>query len=304
MYLSSITGNVLNKFNNQKINILYEPQYNLFDVLISQCDLRIFCSKNSRFKNLENSNTTMFDNNQFDLFNYNVGITNNILAYSTNRKFSQLHLNSIIFTHSFKPNSLKKEDLLLLNNNLNKDKKVFFTKEALESWRLDNNAVYSYGIPLDKFFDEKNVRQNKVLLIDIENSPHTATLCQYLKNHNIEIDILTTLDFNVNSLRAMFNQYSVCIDLNEYNIINLLVAICCGCNAITYSTNMIMNNFSDTPNLFTARTVQDLIQTINSALNSPVMDHTKYFEENYSFEEFKNNTTNLILEANNRAYTI
>jgi hypothetical protein len=304
MYLSTITGNILNKFNNQPINILYEPQRNLFDVLLSECEINLFSSKGYNFLGLKNSHLTLLEGSQSDLFNYNVGMTNNIIGYSTQKKFAAMHLNSIIFTHSYKPQQIKKEDMVLLDQNLAREMKVFFANDVAESWRLNNRLVYNYGIPLDKFYQEQNVRDNRVLLLNLEQSPNIEPLAQFLHSHNIQVDILTELHFDVDILRELFNKYAVCVDLGDHNIVNLLTAIACGCKGVTYATPMIMNNYASVPNIYTARTVQDLITSIKQALESSLVEYKNYFESHFPFETFKQNTINLINKANNEAYII
>jgi hypothetical protein len=305
MYLSKITGNILNKFNNQPINILYEPQRSLFDLLLSESGFRLFSPKTYNFLGLKESNMTLVDNNQEHLFNYNLGITNNIIGYSTHKRFAVEHLNAIIFTHSYKPQQIKKEDVVLLDQNLRRDTKVFFSQDVADSWRLNNRVVYNYGVPTNKLYPEKKVRSNKVLLLNFEKSPNIEPLAQFLHSQGLEIDILTEIHFDIDLIRDLFNQYSVCIDLGEHNIINLLCAVACGCKVITYATPMIINNYTNTPNLYMARTVQDLISVAKQALISPLTEtYTTHLELNYNFEKFKNHTSNLINQSNNEAYII
>jgi len=99
MYLSKITGNILNKFNQQIINILYQPQRNLFDLLLSECGFNLFIDKGYKYTQTGKSKIRQVTEEESDLFNYNVGISNNIVGYSNQKIFSALHLNSLIFTH-------------------------------------------------------------------------------------------------------------------------------------------------------------------------------------------------------------
>lgn len=305
MYLNQITGNILNKFNNQPINVVYEPQRNLFDVLLAECGIRLFSPKGYNFEGLGASNLSMLDNTQFDLFNYNVGISNNIIDYSSNKKFIPMHLNSIIFTHSYSPQQIKKEDLLLLDQNFTRETKVFFSANAAKSWRFTaNNIVYNYGIPTNLLFKENNVRNNRILLLNFEKSSNIQSLAQFLVQHNIQVDIVENIHFDIQILRELFNKYDVCIDLGDHNIINLLVAISCGCKAITYNTDMVQNDYSSVPNLYAAKTVQDLINVIKQATIAPLNKYEEYIKTNYCFDKFKRTTLNLINQANNEAFII
>lgn len=304
MYLSQITGNILNKFNNQPINVWYEPQSNMFDVLLSECGIRLFSTNNYKFGGLKESNLTLVNNMQQSLFNYNVGLTNSILKYSSNKYFSSMHLNSIICTHSYKPEQIKKEDLVLLNNNLSRELKIFFSEDVASSWKMNNRVVFPYGIPTDVFYDEKNVRNKRILLLNLENLPNIEPLAQFLGNHEIEVDILTELNFDTAALRKLFNQYSVCVDLADHNIVNLLTAIACGCKCVTYATRMIIDNYSNTPNLYVARTVEDLILSIKQALSLNVIDSKEHMQTNHPFGVFKQNMLNIIEKNNSEVFLI
>lgn len=303
MYLSKITGNILNKFNQQNINILYDPQYNLFDILLAECGLNLFVEKNDRFVNLESSCLTMLDDNHMDLFNYNVGISNNIVLYSQQKKYDILHLNTIIFTHSCKPQQIKKEDVLLLRNSLKKQTKVFFDINSQSSWKVGDSAVIRYGIPQDKFYSENDGdRSNRVLMFNCDRNPSMPALAQFLEKNNILVDIVKDISCDADILRSLLNQYDVCIDLADHNISNLLVAIACGCKGISYATPMIMENYSNTPNLYTAATVQDLILCINRALESKKVSHIDYFKKHHCFNKFRDSINTLVIDNNNRAF--
>lgn len=304
MYLSSITANVLNKFNNQRINILYEPQYNLFDVLLAECGLNLFIPKSDRFVNLSSSNFTALNEDQYALFNYNVGITNNIIGYSNQKKYDALHLNTVIFTHSYKPPAIKKEDLVLLNNSVKNTDKVFFETGSRDSWKLNNSILINYGIPLDKFYSTNTDRSDRVLMLNFDRNPNIPTLIEFLEKHNIGVDIVQEISGDVDLLTELFNKYKVCIDLSDYNISNLLVCIACGCKAITYSTPMIMENYSNTPNLYTATTIQDLMSAIEKAMVAETIDYVEFYEKQYNFVEFANKINNIITHSNNRAFIL
>jgi len=304
MYLSATTANILQKFNSQPINILYEPQRNLFDVSLASCGLNLFIDQRYNPLGIQDSTVRLLNDVYFDLYNYNVGISNNIVGYSTQKRFSSLHLNTLIFTHSDRPQQIKKEDAVLLDQNLRREYKIFFSQSIANSWRFNNNVqVYNYGINKE-FYDEKNERNNRVLLLNMEKSPHVESLAQFLHTHGIETDIVADIHFDIDILRTLFNKYSVCVEFNEYNIINLLTAIACGCKCITYATPMIVENYQNTPNLYFAKTVQDLISSIKEVKNTPIREYQKYIETEYSFDNFKTRIVNTIEKANNEAFII
>jgi hypothetical protein len=307
MYLSTITGNVINKFNNQKINVLYEPQRNFFDIILAQCGFTLFFDKQYGFFETVKNNIVLLDNSTIGLNNYNVGITNNIIGYTSNKFFSSQHLNTLIFTHSYRPGKIKKEDLLLMSNNLSREKKVFFSQDVSDSWNMFNNKVIiKYGIPTDILYSSRPTeeRTEDVLILNFENSQNAESLAGVLESNGIKINLIKDLTGDLNAIRELLNRYKVVIDFNEHNIINILCAISCGCSAVTYMGDMLSNNYINTPNLFSARSVQDLISSTKQALSHRVTISTEYIHENYSFDTFKDNISKLIIAANNEAFVL
>jgi hypothetical protein len=305
MYLSQITGNILQKFNNQPINIIYEPQHNLFDILVSELlDYNYYTNRFEHWRNIVDKTIYTITEETSSLFNYNLGITSNILQYASSKRFSALHLNAIIFTHSYRPQSIKKEDLVLLNNNLTREKKVFFTPESAKSWRLANSSAISYGIPTNKLYNEHQDRIDRVLILDVNKSPNIQALSSFMEKHGVHADIVTDMDFNLDNMRGLFNKYKVCVEFYEHNISNLLAAISCGCYGVTYATQMIAQDFGHTPNLYTARSVEDLINAIKELLNTANKQDntTDHFDKYHNFDKFKSNMSNLIEQANNEAF--
>lgn len=307
MYLSKITGNILNKFNNQKINVLYQPQRNMFDLLLSECGIRLYIDKRYEYTQTKQSNIVQVTDDESNLFNYNVGITNNIIGYSSQKIFTQLHLNSIIFTHSYKPKQVKKEDLVLINNNLTKEKKIFFSQDVSDSWDLiSNKIVIKYGIPTDKFYIDNNdsLSKNNILLLNFEKQPAMENFAAILIENGLTVDIVEEMNCNIDLVRDLFNKYKIVIDFNEHNITNLLCAVSCGCHAITYMTEMTVNNYSDTPNIYLARSIKDIIDICKVCLPKQPDPAQQYIEKNFPFNTFKDKITNMVHQANNEVFVI
>lgn len=305
MYLTQPISNILQKFNNQTINIYYEPYHNMIDVMLGLCELNLYCfDKDLIDKDIgPNLDLSFCHSHQIDLFNYNMAISNNILSYASNQKFLSAHLNTIIFVANNKPAQLKKEDLLLMDNNLSKVTKVFFDKKQAESWKFKNYELVNYGIPLDKFnvtsqYDERN---KKVLLLNFNGSNNDGIriLSQILQNNNIPFDIINQLPYNTEQIRQMFNQYAICVELNERNISNVLVSIACGCIGLSYDANDLGVSYHAVPNLYFGKTIYDIANGVISLLSDQKpQDHTDYFENNFSFPSFKESMKNLTHNLN------
>jgi len=308
MYLSSITANILNKFNNQNINVLYEPQRNLFDIFLAECGYTLYFDSKFGIQSINKTNMVGINDIQMNLFNYNVGITNNIINYASNKVFSNLHLNAIIFTHSYRPKGIKKEDLLLMSNNLSKEQKVFFSQDAADSWNfLSNKTVIKYGIPLDMLSSETPFtdRNDKILLLNFESTGQAESIANLIESNGLKVDLIKDITGDINAVRELFNRYKVVIDFNDHNVVNLLAAVSCGCKCIAYMSDMIVQDYSSVPNLFMAKSVQDLISISKNCISdSKIIEPKSYIEENYNFNTFKTNIKTIVEKSNNEAFIL
>lgn len=305
MYLTQPIGNILQKFNNQTINIYYEPYYNMIDIMLGLCDLNLYAfEKDLIEKNIGTSLGLSFCRpNQIDLFHYNMAIANNILSYASNQKFLPSHLNTIIFVANNKPSQLKKEDLLLMDNNLSKVTKVFFDQQQAESWKFKDYKLLNYGIALDHFYitNEHSNRNKKALLLNFNgiNNDGIRILSQILQNNNIKFDVINELPYNTEQIREIFNQYAVCVELNERNLSNVLVSIACGCMGLSYDANDLGQSYKAVPNLYFGKTIYDIANGIISLLNEhQPQDCREYLKEKFDFVSFKENITNLVQNLN------
>lgn len=305
MYLTQPIGNILQKFNNQTINIYYEPYYNMIDIMLGLCDLNLYAfEKDLIEKNIGTSlGLSFFRPNQIDLFHYNMAIANNILSYASNQKFLPSHLNTIIFVANNKPSQLKKEDLLLMDNNLSKVTKVFFDQQQAESWKFKDYKLLNYGIALDHFYitNEHSNRNKKALLLNFNgiNNDGIRILSQILQNNNIKFDVINELPYNTEQIREIFNQYAVCVELNERNLSNVLVSIACGCMGLSYDANDLGQSYKAVPNLYFGKTIYDIANGIISLLNEhQPQDCREYLKEKFDFVSFKENITNLVQNLN------
>lgn len=285
-------GNILNKYNNQDINILYHPQNNLFDILISQLPFNFFVmSENgSGFSD----NISIIHPNDTNLYQFNLCMTNNIVGHSQDKRFARLGLNSIAFTHSEKPNQIKKEDLYLLNQNTKNIDKVFFSTYAKNTWKfIDKSHNINYGIPKNIFYIKNDtVRENKLLILNFERR-NMDIISDILNKNNIPFDIATNVTKDIGDV---FNKYSVCLEMNEHNIINLICANACGCYGISPNTPMLVSDFSNL-NIKLLNSIELIIQEIKNILDNPITIDND-ITENYDFEVFKQYMSNLITNTN------
>lgn len=305
MYLSQSIGNIAQKFNNQNTNIIYELSNNLFDLHIGLCDQHTYCVDDKLKISDENINLCCIQPNQTDLINFSCALSNNVLGYASNMKYVPLHINVGIFIHNKKPIQIKKEDLLLIENNLNKTKKVFFSKAIADSWRFKDVDIVRYGINRSHFYETNSVddRSNKILLI-AHNDQNLNIIKQILLSNKIEFDMFDMSSINITKTRDTLNKYKICVDFSE-NIINLITAISCGCIGIAHNANNLQDSFNGIPNLYFGDSISDIIQTIsNVQKNYHRLNITDYFESNFNFDTFATNITKIINYLNRETFYI
>jgi len=295
MYLSQSIGNIVQKFNNQQTNIIYDLSGTIFDLHIGLCRESLYCIDDKLLINDQNMRLSCIRSDQIDLMNFTSALNNNILGYASNMKYIPFHLNVGIFTHNNKPIQIKKEDLLLINNNLTRTKRIFFSKTIADSWKLPDAEIIQYGVDRSSFYETNPVenRTNKILLIS-HQSQNLNIIKQILLNNQIEFDVLDTIPFDVAEVRETLNRHKICIDFSE-NITNLITAISCGCVGISHNTNNLKDSFISTPNLYFGDSISDIIQITKSLQQTYVRSDIKnYFESHFNFNTFRDNITRII----------
>lgn len=305
MHLGFATGNVLQKFVPSVYNIIYYPQNNLFDYLITALEYNYYILGDNT-TGIDLPNTIDLPNDRISLYNYNVSITNNIIGYTTNN-IKHFHINSLIFTHSNKPVNIKKEDSLLMSQRLPREHKIFFTETARNSWRLENNVhVYKYGIP-DNFSIQKNIKERKeILILNTENTQYAKHIYKILSQAGINTDIIARFPADIAGINSLFNEYKICIDLAEHNIINLLCAIASGCKGLTLKQSSVPDEYSSVNGLVFINSIDDLLKTVTRVLSQIENDNdnSNDIKQQFSFEQFRQNTNEIIHKANNEAFIL
>lgn len=310
MYLTQPIGNVLQKFNQQTTNIIYEPHHNMIDILLGLCELNLYTFDNAiKYNNIPvNISLSILRPDQLDLLHFNLAMSNNVLSYASHPKFIPGHLNTLVCISHKKPAQLKKEDLLLMDRNLHRVKKLFFSQDQADSWKFQNTQTIEYGIPLEHFYaEESSERSNKVLLLNFNktNTEAIRIVAQILGNNNISFDVIETLPYNTHLIRETFNKYAVCVELNEKNISNALVAVACGCSCVVHNANEIRDTYGSVPNLYFGDNIQTIANQVVELSTQPKSNHYKdYYQEHFNFDKFRTSVTSTISQLNSETFYI
>lgn len=303
MYLNFVTGNVLQKFCSGAKNIIFYPQNNLFDHSLFELANNYYIFNDNKIS-YNIPNVIDLPKSYISLYNYNLSITSNIIGYSTSN-IKKFHVNSIICTHSYRPHFIKKEDASILENNLSNEYKVFFTQGSCESWNIRNKSmVVRYGIPT-KFLVKNTDRPKDILILNFDKAIHNEQLTQVLRSNKYTCDTLDSCQISTEKLNDIFNEYKICIDLAEHNIINLICAVAAGCQTITLKTQMLAEEYSDISGLHLVDSPSDILLSIPSLLNNAdANNNSNQIIQSFNYDTFAQSINSLIEQTNKEAFLL
>jgi len=307
MYLSFVTGNILQKIAEDTYNIIYYPQNNIIDHCISAIDKHKYYMFGSNRLNYKIDNMIDLPDQHLSLYNYNLCITNRLLSYTTNPSIKQFHLNTIILTHSHRPPNIKKEDAVLMNQRLKKEIKVFFSEGAKNSWRLDNSIVVKYGIP--RIFQCVNdvSKRKDVLILNYDNLPHAQQIQAALINKNYSCDTMNSCRMPMEEINSTMNNYKVCIDLAEHNILNLLCGVASGCTGISIKPPTTSEEYSNINGLTFISNIEEILPALSQVLDigdEERKNNSDSILNEFDFTNFSTIMSNIIQKANREAFIL
>lgn len=307
MYLSFVTGNILQKITEDTYNIIYYPQNNIIDHCISAIDKHRYYMFGANKIDFQIENMIDLPDSHLSLYNYNLCITNRILNYINNSTVKQFHLNTIILTHSHKPQNIKKEDTLLMSQRLQKEIKVFFSESAKDSWRLDNSIVLKYGVPSVFNVANDTSKRKDVLILNYENLPHAQQIQAALINKNYSCDIMTSCRMPIENINNMLNNYKACIDLAEHNIFNLLCGVASGCTGLSIRSPTTSEEYLNINGLTFLNSVEEIFPVLSQVLDIGDEERKNSSDDilkKFDFNNFSSKMSNIIQKANREAFTL
>lgn len=287
MHLSFINANILHQLLEEKVNIVYNPINRIFDDILYLIDFNFFVFGDYM---PTSSNCIALSSNYIDLYNYDIALFNGIVNGSQQTVSKTLHINTMIFEHDPKPNNLKKEDILILNNKTKRIKKIFFNQQYMNTWNQDNSICLSYGVPTEIFkYVLSYVDRQDVLIYG--NPILSQQIYNHLNNTNKTCAILDYSQLKLEQLNKKLNNYKTVINLYNDNLLSL-VAVAAGCNVITLANN------STIPGVYAKQSIEQIIATLETVLqnNSGPNEATvaQYLDDNHNFDLFKIKLSELI----------
>ena len=276
---SNFVYNTLNKLLDSNINILYEPNQSLFDVVFPEIEATILRTESASSKH----------------FYYDAYVTGNFFSHVNYRnKFLRNHqIQDVVIFHQKTPSVFKKEDKTILKNNLSSTYKIFPTKLIADEWdiRDKKSITINYGIPNIKHELMPFKDRNTILVMNFNDDTNVNNLFASIKGFFPDAILINKLVNNsLEETLKLISKYKIVIDLA--NPFNSLCATACGCFTVTNQISddsikscLVTQNFRDAREL-----LSDIISNTNADLIEKDKEHIII---SYSMDIFINNMTKL-----------
>lgn len=278
-HTSFATYNTLHKLLDQSKRILYDPSNSLFDKILEDTGIEIY----------HQNNPNIMD------YTYDAYISNNFIKHSTDRNnlIQICHLHDVLFIHEPLNSKFKKEDRVILNNNLKNTYKILLHDSLNNSWNYLTDKIFTIKYGIDMPDIDLNKPRNDILIMNLKKNNQLNLIHQHLKNTFPSTTMLT--DISNNDWKTIYNtisSYKIIID--EGSIFNQLIAAYCGCVIITPQINFDKQiigyfNINDFGSVFGS--MRSILDSYDS---NDFSSQINYIKQEYPFDNFKNQITNLL----------
>lgn len=285
---STAAQNILHKLLDNSIKIIYDFSDSLFDKLLLDLNIELYSENNI---------------NLLDI-NYDCYMSNNFLRYSTqNNYIKNFHIPSIVFIHEFLNAKFKKEDKILLNNNLHSCFKLIMHDSLSQNWDFLSNKVTTINYGFKALDIDRSKNRNDILIINTKNNHNINLIYQHIKNKYPKSMMLTDLkNKQWSEIYDIISSYKIFID--EGFIINQLIAAYCGCFIVTptisydryINGSFGINDFSQLFNI-----IDPIIKSYNINDYNTQID---YIKSKYTFETFEKNIQNILQTIKQETFVV
>lgn len=261
--MSIQTSNIINNILHQSTkNIIYQNHNSFFDLFIKSLDYN--------FLEPANINTSGL---WFNLF-----ISNEPISFSQKEIIlsKNLHINSLLFFHGPPQKNFKKEDCIILKNNILSSYKVLTHSELAGAWLPSDDKWHNveYGI-VDPGPIDAELKNKDIIILNINKNQNITQIYKILSEYTKNIYMLDFMPDSIEALYKIIEEYKICIDFE--NIINSLVAASLNCYCITSYFCPHLDYYTHIKN----------IEDINSCVSS-VIDQIDYNKLNLQKEKILN----------------
>lgn len=288
MELKQISYNIINRVLDKNIRILYEDHNSLFDKIFNSLDYYIV-NKTNRLSGS---------------FYYDMQIINNYFQYLNNRNnfIYENQFSDIVLFHENPHNSFKKEDKLILANNLRTTEKVMLLNSFNQAWNLPNSSLVQYGIPTQEKILDYSSRPKDVLVLNLKNNNQIANLYQHIKGKFEKTDTINSFaKESLEEAQEILQNYKIVIDVDTP--VNCLCATACGCTTITNQS--FDNRLESTVAVEDFRAVFIVIEKILANNMEPVIARDiELIKMAYNYDVFKSKIDEIIRKVKSETFVI
>lgn len=302
MHINYQISNVLesNSYSSD-LNVLYMPQYSIFDLLISFCDINLYTIDNQVKKFVQKTSKQFLQWNQNEFSKpCSVYAINNPIGHIKNNNGLAFHLNTVMFAHDTSLLALKKEDsFLLCMNSIRPNDKLVYFNDNIKYYSCDKieKEKLEYSIPDELFYD--NTEKDGVAVFCYNKTVEDGLM----KDLGIDgFTKLSQLPDSLQELNKQLNQYKIFIEFDSSSIINSLCAVACGGISIIIDPNKTLSQYQNIANLYIVNSIDELKKTLAQDLQynrASVLDN-KY----RNFSNFKNKITSILDNTKRKAFLL
>lgn len=296
MHLSFANANIIHQVLSDDINIIYSPSNTTFDKILYSIGFNFFVFDQNYQSHSDNCRS--LPENHISLHNYDLYINNNTLNFHQSKVGQQMHVNSVIFEHKPRPETLKKEDVAILNQRLAKIPRLYFNKNYMHSWNNNQKSV-NYGIPekIFPYIKTYSNRKNHVLINKLNNESLENQIKSFLQQLGFDkYDFLESKHSSLSELSDQFNESKTFINFVDDPCIELC-ALSCGCSVITGRKIDVEHN-----NILTVSSIEEALKSLSYTNSNPTDEHSirEYLNNNHNYNMFKITTTDIITTLGKR----
>ena len=269
------------------MSINYQTHNIIHSFLFSNglCDLNIsYNSSNSIYDlSIQDIKNTIFINEDAISsgcpISYGLSFINDPIGFSQNiQKYKRSYANHILFFHKPLPPYLKKEDIYLINNDIDRYEKYSFCKQVSE---IKNIKHIEYGLTLN--ITNSDLRQIDVIILYSTEETQANILKNIISSNGISCDMLCTkTNKDIDKIKQKLNNAKICIDTTDYY--NVLFAVSCGCYGLTSNTS------NDSGFIGTIDNFQNCLSSIKDILSNYNQEYIlkvkNYIPVKYNYEIF------------------
>lgn len=265
----NIIDTIYRSSNNFRYNVFADIENSIFKSSLNDSQYLNTITPDGPVENLEAVH------NQLNINGY---ISSNYLNHFQNKSLlNTYHVQDFVVFLNPPIKLLKKEDIILIKNRLERTKKIFISKEISDCWSTIDGEIIEPGIrPIDI---NTSTRKDIIILSPI-NDPSTIKIHRSLQTKYNNIQVISSIN-SYNEIMDILNEYKICINMGV--CIDSIYAIAAGCKTICRSK---INN-----EVYDYESIDHLKQIIDSSISNynikEQADISSKILNSYKYDEFE-----------------